>query len=178
MIEFKHTKSHIMNQAFYVQADCLEAIKTLPVEKRNAMLGAIAGYQIDESIPDFENEMMVIFLIAKVFIDQRKRRSLSHTRSKSPASKPTARPKSARESIKEIIENTSTGKAEEPEAKPESTQQPVRQKGGNVNPAQRPQKTQAYDKNHSTKEQELSPEVQLAIKKLTAICNKSRQNHK
>ncbi len=169
-----------MNHTFYVQADCLEAIKTLPSEKRNAMLGAIAGYQIDESIPDFENEMMVIFLIAKVFIDQRKRRSLSHTRGRTTESKPKTRVKSTRESIKEIIKNTSlepAEKVEEPVVKTEPAPMPEKPTRKTYH-AQLPQKNNVPDKNRTSKEQALSPEVQLAIKKLTAICNKSRQCHK
>lgn len=182
-----------MNHTFYIQADCLEAIKTLPAEKRNAMLGAIAGYQIDESMPDFENEMQVIFLIAKVFIDQRKRRSLSHTRGKATAPKPRTRTKSARESFKEILENSvdendvvekkpaannQKEKAPEPAAQQPSLPSDRKSKTEKANKAQRPRNERPSEKDITVNANSQSPEIQLAIKKLTALCNKSRQRRK
>lgn len=158
-----------MNHTFYVQADCLEAIKTLPTEKRNAMLGAIAGYQIDESMPDFENEMMVIFMIAKVFIDQRKRRSLSHSRGKATEAKPKITTKSTRKSIEEIIEKISPDAKQIMPSCEDPTPKSVTQNKKKPTPITLPHKN-TNNKNTDS----LSPETQLAIRKLTALCNKSK----
>ncbi len=169
-----------MNHTFYVQAECLEAIKTLSTEKRNAMLGAIAGYQIDGSMPDFENEMQVIFLIAKVFMDQRKRRSASHSRKGHQKQKePKAKNKSTSQSIKEILATVETSSPHSPEPltpkeetidnKPSSTPKPQSSPTG---------KPQPRKSENDIKEKEISDGTRLAIKKLTALCNQSKHRRK
>lgn len=167
-----------MNHTFYVQAECLEAIKTLPTEKRNAMLGAIAGYQIDGSMPDFENEMQVIFLIAKVFMDQRKRRSASHSRKVCSQQKaPKAKNKSTRESITEILAAVETTPTATPESQNTKEVTPDNKPAPTSKPQSLPTGKQQSRKNENDNK-EISDGTRLAIKKLTALCNQSKHKRK